>query len=84
MVDLGGSIVGDALHVDGDVDIDMTGSGITLDALVREAAAAGWDQCAVVGTPSSVSVNNDTVTPPRGTSVRVIITPEKMRSAADQ
>lgn len=28
----------------------MTGSGITLNALVRHARAAGWDQCAVVGT----------------------------------
>lgn len=29
----------------------LTGSGITLDSLVRLAAVAGWDQCAVVGTP---------------------------------
>lgn len=28
-----------------------TGSGVTLDALVRGAAAAGWEQRAVVGTP---------------------------------
>ena len=28
-----------------------TGSGITLDALVRQAAAAGWEQQVVVGTP---------------------------------
>jgi glycosyltransferase involved in cell wall biosynthesis len=31
----------------------LTGSGVTLDALVRHAAAGGWDQHVVVGTPSS-------------------------------
>ncbi len=30
----------------------LTGSGITLDALVRHAAAKGWDQRVVVGTPA--------------------------------
>lgn len=30
----------------------LTGSGITLDSLVRLGAVAGWDQCAVVGTPA--------------------------------
>ena len=29
----------------------LTGSGITLDAIAREADRAGWDQRAVVGTP---------------------------------
>ena len=29
----------------------LTGSGITLDALVRHAAAAGWEQRVVVGAP---------------------------------
>lgn len=29
-----------------------TGSGVTLDALVREAARAGWEQAVVVGTPA--------------------------------
>jgi len=29
----------------------LTGSGITIDALVRQAAQAGWQQTAVVGTP---------------------------------
>ena len=28
-----------------------TGSGVTVQALVREAAAAGWEQAVVVGTP---------------------------------
>ena len=28
-----------------------TGSGVTLDALVRQAAAAGWSQQALVGVP---------------------------------
>lgn len=31
----------------------LTGSGITLNALTRQAARAGWQQWAVVGTPSS-------------------------------
>lgn len=30
----------------------LTGSGITLDALVRHAAAAGWKQCVSVGVPA--------------------------------
>lgn len=30
----------------------LTGSGVTLDALVRLAAAAGWNQAAVVGVPA--------------------------------
>jgi len=30
----------------------MTGSGVTLDALVRHAAAAGWEQCVVAGVPA--------------------------------
>ena len=30
----------------------LTGSGVTLDALVREAAAAGWDQHVVCGVPA--------------------------------
>lgn len=30
----------------------LTGSGITIDALVRQAALAGWEQAAVVGTPA--------------------------------
>ncbi len=30
----------------------LTGSGITLDALVRHADVAGWDQHAVVGMPA--------------------------------
>jgi glycosyltransferase involved in cell wall biosynthesis len=30
----------------------LTGSGVTLDAMVRHAAAAGWDQHVVVGVPS--------------------------------
>jgi glycosyltransferase involved in cell wall biosynthesis len=29
-----------------------TGSGVTVDALVREAAAAGWEQAALVGVPA--------------------------------
>jgi glycosyltransferase involved in cell wall biosynthesis len=29
----------------------LTGSGVTLDAVVRQAAAAGWEQQVVVGTP---------------------------------
>jgi glycosyltransferase involved in cell wall biosynthesis len=29
----------------------LTGSGITLEALVRHAGAAGWDQCTVIGAP---------------------------------
>ncbi|MCP4541142.1 MAG: glycosyltransferase family 4 protein [Chloroflexi bacterium] len=29
----------------------LTGSGVTLDALVRHASRAGWDQCVVVGVP---------------------------------
>jgi glycosyltransferase involved in cell wall biosynthesis len=33
----------------------LTGSGITLDALVREAAAAGWRQRAVIGVPAGDS-----------------------------
>ena len=31
----------------------LTGSGVTLDALVRHAAEAGWEQQVVVGTPAS-------------------------------
>ena len=30
----------------------FTGSGMTLDALVRHAASSGWEQCVVVGTPA--------------------------------
>ncbi|MCA8945876.1 MAG: glycosyltransferase family 4 protein, partial [Planctomycetes bacterium] len=33
----------------------LTGSGITLDALVRHAAAVGWEQRVVVGVPQGES-----------------------------
>jgi len=33
----------------------LTGSGVTLDALVRHAGDAGWEQSAVIGTPASDS-----------------------------
>ena len=34
----------------------LTGSGVTLDALVRQAAAAGWEQRVVVGVPAGEPV----------------------------
>ncbi len=30
-----------------------TGSGVTLDAMVRQAARAGWHQAAIVGVPAA-------------------------------
>ena len=42
----------------------LTGSGVTLDMLVAQADAAGWDQHAVVGVPASDSTRHVETLPP--------------------